>query len=119
MSSSPTSLATTHDRSRPMADTDETTARDRAIETARLFHDTYERLAPQYGYRTREASAKPWDEVPENNRELMIATCAEVLRTLAGAPTADVAAELEYAVVGHHPAGERQIVFTTSSRVDA
>ncbi len=46
---------------------------------AQLFHETYERLAPEYGYRTREASAKPWHEVPQQNRELMIATCAEVL----------------------------------------
>jgi len=49
-----------------------------AVEAARLFHETYERLAPDFGYRTREASAKPWDEVPERNRALMIATCAEV-----------------------------------------
>jgi hypothetical protein len=26
-------------------------------ELARLFHETYERLAPSYGYKTREASA--------------------------------------------------------------
>lgn len=45
-----------------------------AEEIARAFHEAYERLAPQYGYETREASAKPWDEVPENNRNLMIAT---------------------------------------------
>jgi hypothetical protein len=46
---------------------------------ARRFHETYERLAPSFGYRTREASAKPWDEVPEDNRHLMIAVCAEIL----------------------------------------
>lgn len=49
---------------------------------AQLFHETYERLAPSYGYRTREESAKPWDEVPEQNRALMVATCAEVLATM-------------------------------------
>ena len=48
-------------------------------EAARLFHDTYERLAPEYDYKTREASAVPWEDVPEHNRELMIATCAIVL----------------------------------------
>jgi hypothetical protein len=53
-----------------------------AEEVARLFHEAYERLAPEHGYRTREASAKPWDEVPEGNRNLMIATAAEVLRQL-------------------------------------
>ncbi|MFB6392600.1 hypothetical protein [Polymorphospora lycopeni] len=68
---------------------------------AQLFHETYERLAPEYGYRTREASAKPWAEVPEQNRALMVATCAEVLATLGtagparaqGGVLAEIAAE--------------------------
>lgn len=49
---------------------------------ARLFHEVYERLAPEHGYRTREASAVPWDAVPDANKRLMIATAAEVLRHL-------------------------------------
>jgi len=49
---------------------------------ARLFHETYERLAPEYGYKTREASAVPWEQVPERNRALMVATCAELLEVL-------------------------------------
>jgi hypothetical protein len=53
-----------------------------AEELARFFHETYERLSPQYEYETREDSAVPWDEVPEDNKRLMIATCAEVLRKL-------------------------------------
>jgi hypothetical protein len=53
-----------------------------AEELARLFHETYERLAPQYDYETREESATPWEDVPENNKRLMIATCAEVLKKL-------------------------------------
>jgi hypothetical protein len=48
-------------------------------EIARAFHDAYEALAPHFGYRTREASAKPWDEVPPSNRDLMIATVRAVL----------------------------------------
>lgn len=48
-------------------------------ELARLFHDTYERLAPRHGYETREDSAVPWEAVPEENRALMVATAAEVL----------------------------------------
>jgi hypothetical protein len=52
-------------------------------DVARMFHEAYERLAPEYGYRTREASAKPWDEVPEQNRALMVATVTEVLAALA------------------------------------
>jgi len=54
---------------------DETTAE----QLARRFHETYERLAPDYGYRTREASAVPWDQVPEQNRRLMIAVADELL----------------------------------------
>lgn len=50
-----------------------------AEELARLFHDTYERLAPRFGYETREASAKPWEEVPDQNKALMIAVCSELL----------------------------------------
>lgn len=50
-----------------------------AEELAKLFHETYERLAPQFQYKTRKASAVPWSEVPRANRKLMIATCDEVL----------------------------------------
>lgn len=45
---------------------------------AQLFHETYERLAPDFGYKTREASAVPWSEVPPANKRLMIAVCAEI-----------------------------------------
>lgn len=41
---------------------------------ARRFHEAYERLAPEFSYETRKASAVPWEDVPENNRRLMIAT---------------------------------------------
>jgi hypothetical protein len=51
-------------------------------ELARFFHETYERLAPEYDYDTRPESRTPWEQVPESNRRLMIATCAEVLRKL-------------------------------------
>jgi hypothetical protein len=51
---------------------------------ARLFHETYERLAPEHGYETREASAKPWEQVPDNNRALMIAVCRHILEQHAG-----------------------------------
>ncbi len=45
---------------------------------AKKFHETYERLAPQYNYETRKASAVPFDSIPENNQELMIAVCSEL-----------------------------------------
>lgn len=50
-----------------------------AEELAKLFHTKYEELAPHYSYTTRKASAVPWDEVPANNRLLMINVAAEVL----------------------------------------
>jgi hypothetical protein len=48
-------------------------------EIARAFHDAYEALAPHFSYETRPESAKPWDEIPERNRDLMIATVRAVL----------------------------------------
>lgn len=54
---------------------------DTAEAIAKAFHETYERLAPDHGYETREASAKPWKEVPEDNRNLMIAVVEELLDT--------------------------------------
>lgn len=38
---------------------------------AAAFHEAYERLAPSYGYKTREASAVPWEDVPNDNKRLM------------------------------------------------
>lgn len=49
---------------------------------ARTFHETYEELAPGYGYKTREESAVPWDRVSDNNKALMIATAAVVLKKI-------------------------------------
>lgn len=48
---------------------------------AKLFHDTYERLAPSFGYETRKESAVPWEQVPENNRKLMITVAAKIIDT--------------------------------------
>lgn len=50
-----------------------------AEQLAKAFHETYERLAPGFGYKTREATAVPWHDVPEANRLLMIAVCQELL----------------------------------------
>ena len=46
---------------------------------ARKFHDEYERLAPLYGYKTRKASAVPWEDVPSANKELMRAVARVIL----------------------------------------
>jgi len=47
---------------------------------ARAFHDIYERLAPQFGYETREESRVPWDDLPPNNKRLMIAVAEVILQ---------------------------------------
>lgn len=46
---------------------------------AKAFHESYERQAPDYGYKTRESSAKPWEEVPDQNRDLMRAVVQDLL----------------------------------------
>lgn len=51
-------------------------------ELAKQFHATYERLAPKFGYETRPQSRVEWEQVPEQNKMLMIATAAEVLAWL-------------------------------------
>ena len=50
-----------------------------AEQIAQAFHETYERLAPDFGYKTREASARPWAEVPGENKALMIAVVQALL----------------------------------------
>lgn len=53
---------------------------------ARSFHEIYEKLAPQFNYETRKDSAVPWENVPENNKKLMIAVCAQILKNLENSP---------------------------------
>lgn len=50
-----------------------------AEDLARRFHETYERLAPEFGYETRKETKVPWEKVPRNNRQLITAVCAEVM----------------------------------------
>jgi len=52
---------------------------ERAETIARVFHETYEQLAPGLGYKTRDESAVPWAEVPAKNKALMIATVDDLL----------------------------------------
>lgn len=49
---------------------------------ARAFHESYERLAPSFGYDTREDSRQPWEQLPEQNRKLMVATAEAVIAEL-------------------------------------
>lgn len=52
-----------------------------AEKLAQVFHETYELIAPTFAYATREASAKPWRQVPVRNRRLMIATTQHLIGT--------------------------------------
>ncbi|MCB8988100.1 MAG: hypothetical protein H6661_10175 [Ardenticatenaceae bacterium] len=47
---------------------------------ARIFHQTYERLAPQFGYETRQETREFDPESP--NGRLMTAVCGEILAQL-------------------------------------
>jgi len=49
-------------------------------ELAEKFHETYERLAPEYGYETRPETKQFDPESP--NGKLMIAVCGELLDTM-------------------------------------
>jgi hypothetical protein len=52
---------------------------DNAEKIARAFHEAYERLALKHDYETRMSSRRPWPDVPENNRMLMIDVAKELL----------------------------------------
>lgn len=56
-----------------------TTADEQALELAIAFHYIYERLAPSFGYETREET-RSFDPESKNGR-LMVATCRELLAT--------------------------------------
>lgn len=57
-----------------------------AEQLARRFHETYEALAPSFGYETRPESAVPWEDVPEMNKRLMVAVADVLLDELAVVP---------------------------------
>lgn len=52
---------------------------DEVEKLAELFHDTYERLAPQFGYTTKE-DTKTFDKDSPNGK-LMIAVCEEIFKS--------------------------------------
>ena len=49
-----------------------------ALKLAKVFHETYERLAPQFGYETL-VETREFDENSDNG-QLMIAVCEDVLK---------------------------------------
>lgn len=48
-------------------------------DVARQFHDTYERLAPDYAWETQVRSRVEWADLPNENRGLMLAVVEEVV----------------------------------------
>lgn len=51
-----------------------------AEDLARKFHAEYERLAPEFGWKTQEnCRAKGFDELPESNRELVVEVARQVI----------------------------------------
>ena len=53
------------------------TTENSALDLASRFHETYERLAPQYGYETR-LDTRAFDPASKNGK-LMVAACAEII----------------------------------------
>jgi hypothetical protein len=51
------------------------------------FHNEYERLAPNYGYKTREASAVNWADVPAANKGLMREVVSIILNRVLLSPS--------------------------------
>ena len=77
-----------------------------AEQLASLFHSTYERLAPAFGWHTKKGCNVPFEQLPQRNRALMIATCQTVLNALqeqgaaANVPTTAKAQNLSLDCVG-------------------
>lgn len=46
---------------------------------ARRFHEEYERRASDHGWTTQERSRKAWENIPEENRSLMMAVVTALL----------------------------------------
>lgn len=46
---------------------------------AQAFHETYEAQAPHHGWETQQRSRKVWEEVPEENRRLMVSVAQTLL----------------------------------------
>jgi hypothetical protein len=94
---------------------------------ARLFHKTYERLAPEFGYTTRD-DTKEFDEDSPNGK-LMMAVCKEVFDSEISKAKREGIKEALNAIVGYtknmrtfvnmfNPISEN-IMFKQSGELDA
>ena len=55
-----------------------------AEQLAQFFHETYARLAPEHGRKMQSVPSKPWAEVREPHKSLLIAVAREMLFVLYG-----------------------------------
>jgi len=51
----------------------------KAEELARTFHEEYEKLASRFNYETRKETKGDWENLPNNNKQLMIAVAEAVM----------------------------------------
>ena len=56
---------------------------------AKRYHELYEHYAPTFNYKTRRESAVSWENVPFNNKTLMIQVCSDILEELSRGITCD------------------------------
>jgi hypothetical protein len=50
-----------------------------ADEIARNFHEVYEQYAPNHGWETQQRSRVLWEDVPTENKNLMVAVVKKLL----------------------------------------
>ena len=51
-------------------------------ELAKRFHDVYEKFAVEYGWKTQEQCQVEFEDLPKENRDLMVAVVSEVCADL-------------------------------------
>lgn len=67
---------------------------------AREFHESYEDFAVGAGWKTQDASSVPWEQIPEANRQTMLATVGDLLaRNVIAIPSQPVLGEREAVTV--------------------
>ncbi len=82
-----------------------TPAVDNGELVARKFHEAYERLAPEFGYETRE-DTKQFNPESKNGK-LMIAVCGEIISALTKQSDSELVRELDVALNGEEGAAKQ------------
>ena len=87
-----------------------------AARLAEAFHSAYERLAPSFGYETRE-DTKTFSPDSQNGK-LMVATCANILSSGQLITTAEADARVKAAVLAEREAA-KSMVWTLGHEIKA